>query len=363
MKATSLLALLLVLPINAWALFGSQNSPKLGPPISNESSALLENEKNTISIFKNSVDAVVNVSNIQIARRGFFDMDPSEVPAGAGTGFVWDNDGHIVTNFHVVQGGDKFVINFHNDSKQYEAEVVGTEPRKDIAVLKVKELPSKFKPLSIGASGTLSVGQKALAIGNPFGLDHTLTEGIISALDRKIEGIGGVKIHGMIQTDCSINPGNSGGPLIDSSGQLIGMNTMIFSASGSSAGVGFAVPVDTIKRIVPDLIKFGKVNRPGLGISLLEDNYKGYFNVRKGLVIKYVDPKSPAGKLGLKGMSRDARGRYYIGDVLLKLDGKEVNTYDDIYNLLENYKIGQEVSITYLRDEKSISTKITLTQI
>lgn len=363
MKATFLLASILVLPINAWALFGSQNSPTLGPPISSEGTALLENEKNTISIFKNSVDAVVNVSNIQIARRGFFDMDPSEVPAGAGTGFVWDNDGHIVTNYHVVRGGDKFVINFHNNSKQYEAVVVGTEPRKDIAVLKVKELPSKFKPLSVGTSGSLSVGQKALAIGNPFGLDHTLTEGIISALDRKIEGIGGVKIHGMIQTDCSINPGNSGGPLIDSSGTLIGMNTMIFSASGSSAGVGFAVPVDTIKRIVPDLIKFGKVNRPGLGIALLEDNYKGYFNVSKGLVIKYVDPTSPAGKLGLKGMSRDPRGRYYIGDVLLKLDGKEVNSYDDIYNLLENYKIGQEVSITYLRDEKNISTKITLTQI
>ncbi len=359
----SVLALFIILPLNAWALFGNDNSPTLGPNIAAEAANLLESEKNTISIFKNSVDTVVNVSNIQIARRGFFDMDPTEVPAGAGTGFVWDTNGHIVTNYHVIRGGDKFVVNFHNDPKQYEAEVVGSEPRKDIAVLKVKNIPSKFKPLQIGTSGNLSVGQKALAIGNPFGLDHTLTQGIISALERKIEGIGGVKIHGMIQTDCSINPGNSGGPLIDSKGQLIGMNTMIFSASGSSAGVGFAVPVDTIKRIVPDLIKYGKVNRPGLGIALLEDNYKAYFNVEKGLVIKYVDPSSPAGKLGLKGMTRDPRGRYYLGDILLKLDGKEVNTYDDIYNLLENYKIGQEVTITYLRDKKNILTKIQLTQI
>src|SRR5690606_4532445 len=178
------------------------------------------------------------------------------------------------------------IVNFHNDPKQYEAEVIGSEPRKDVAILKVKNPPKNKKPLPIGSSNKLVVRQKALAIGNPFGLDHTITEGIISALERKIQGIGGVKIHGMIQTDCSINPGNSGGPLLNSAGQLIGMNTMIFSASGSSAGIGFAVPVDTIKRIVPDLIRFGKVNRPGLGIALLEDIYKGYFNITEGLVIK-----------------------------------------------------------------------------
>ena len=351
--------LLAVLTLSTWIA----QAQVTGPQIAQQAAALLETERNSISVFKNSVDSVVNVSNLQIARRGFFDMDPTEVPAGAGSGFVWDDQGHIVTNYHVIQGGDRFVINYHNDSKQYEATVVGAEPRKDIAVLKVQNPPSAKRAIPIGSSNLLQVGQKALAIGNPFGLDHTLTVGIISALERKIQGIGGVKIHGMIQTDCSINPGNSGGPLIDSSGKLIGMNTMIFSASGSSAGVGFAVPVNTIKRIVPDLIRFGKVNRPGLGIALLEDVYKGYFDVKKGLVIKYVDPKSPAGKLGLKGMTRDPRGRYYLGDIILKLDGKEVNSYDDIYNLLENYKIGQEVTITYLRDKKSIQTKITLTQI
>lgn len=352
MKPIAFLALLL-LASPAWAIFGND-----------ESKALLDNERNTISIFKNNVDAVVNVSNIQIARRGFFDFDPTEVPAGAGSGFVWDDQGHIVTNYHVVQGGDKFVVTYHNDGKQYEAEIVGSEPRKDIAVLKVKNPPTKsIRPVSVGSSKSLQVGQKALAIGNPFGLDHTITEGIISALERKIQGIGGVKIHGMIQTDCSINPGNSGGPLLNSAGELIGMNTMIFSASGSSAGIGFAVPVDSIKQIVPDLIRFGKVNRPGLGIALLEDMYKAYFNVKDGIVIKYVDPASPAGKAGLKGMTRDPRGRYYLGDVILKVDGKAVNSYDDIYNLLENYKIGQEVSVTYMRDEKKVETKVTLTKI
>lgn len=359
----SLLAVMLILPLNSWGFFGGDDKAKTGPQIAREAAALLESERNTISVFKNSADSVVNVSNIQIARRGLFDFDPMEVPAGAGSGFVWDDQGHIVTNYHVIRGGDRFVVNYHNDSKQYEAEIVGAEPRKDIAVLKVKNPPSSKKPLPIGVSGKLVVGQKAMAIGNPFGLDHTITEGIISALERKIQGIGGVKIHGMIQTDCSINPGNSGGPLLDSAGNLIGMNTMIFSASGSSAGVGFAVPVDTIKRIVPDLIKFGKVNRPGLGIALLEDTYKGYFNVDKGIVIKYVDPSSPAGKIGLKGMTRDPRGRYYLGDVILKIDGKDVNSYDDIYNLLENYKVGQEVSVTYKREDKTINAKITLTQI
>lgn len=328
-----------------------------------ETQALLESERNTIDVFRNSVDSVVNVSSIQVARRGFFDFDPTEVPSGAGSGFVWDNQGHIVTNFHVVQGASKLIVNFHNDPKQYEAEVVGMEARKDIAVLKVKEPPKNLKPLTVGSSKQLVVGQKALAIGNPFGLDHTITQGIISALERKIQGIGGVKIHGMIQTDCSINPGNSGGPLINSAGQLIGMNTMIYSASGSSAGVGFAVPVDTVKRIVPDLIKYGKVNRPGLGIALLEDVYKAYFNVKKGIVIKYVDPDSPAGKIGLLGMTRDGRGRYSLGDIILKIDNKDVNTYDDIYNLLENYKVGQVVNVTYKRDNKTITDKITLTQI
>ncbi|GAB4013175.1 MAG: trypsin-like peptidase domain-containing protein [Bdellovibrio sp.] len=330
-----------------------------------ENGALLENEKNTISIFKNSVDRVVNVSNIKIARRGgwFFDADVLEIPAGQGTGFVWDDKGHIVTNYHVIADGDSFLISFHNDQKQYKAKVVGAEPRKDIAVLKLEEMPQQIIPIKVGESKTLEVGQKALAIGNPFGLDHTITEGIISALDRKIPGYGGVSITGMIQTDCSINPGNSGGPLLNSSGELIGMNTMIFSNSGSSAGVGFAVPVSTIKQIVPDLIKYGKVVRPGLGIGILEDRVKNYFGITEGLVIKYIDPKGGAHRAGLKGMGRDSRGRYHIGDIILEIDGKKVNNYDDIYLLLENYKIGDVVTVKYVRDGKTMTTKVTLIEV
>jgi len=325
---------------------------------------LLENEKNTISIFKRSVDSVVNVSNIKIARRGgFFGFDLMEIPAGQGTGFVWDKEGHIVTNYHVIANGDSFLISFHNDKNQYKAKVVGGEPRKDIAVLKLEEMPKNLTPINVGESKILEVGQKALAIGNPFGLDHTITEGIISALDRKIQGFGGVSITGMIQTDCSINPGNSGGPLLNSSGQLIGMNTMIFSNSGSSSGVGFSVPVSTVKQIVPQLIKHGKVVRPGLGIGILEDQIKAHFGIDEGLVIKYIDPKGGANQAGLRGMGRDSRGRYFIGDIILEVDGKKVNNYDDIYLMLENYKVGDVVTIKYIRDGKKSTAKVTLIEV
>ena len=289
-------------------------------------SHLLEFEKNTVEVFRKVSNAVVNVSSSKITRsRSIFDPEPMEVPSGAGSGFIWDNQGHIVTNFHVVADSDYFNISFKGDKKQYRAKIVGTEPKKDIAVLKLEEMPKQLQPITPGTSSTLMVGQKAMAIGNPFGLDHTITSGIISALGRKIKGIGGVKIHGMIQADTSINPGNSGGPLLDSRGSLIGMNTMIFSGSGTSAGVGFAVPVDTIKAIVPQLIKYGKVNRAGLGIGILDDHHKHYFGVESGIVIKYVDKTSPAGKAGLKGMGRDRYGRYYLGDIITKIDGKQIN--------------------------------------
>ncbi len=350
--------------LNAYALFGmGEEEEKKKAPIptdliTTERLNLLESEKNTINVFENNVKSVVNVSNIRIARTGWwFHSEEMEVPAGAGSGFVWDDDGHIVTNYHVIANGDSFVISFHKDKETYEAEVVGVYPQKDIAVLKLKKKPKKLYPIRPGVSKSLRVGQKALAIGNPFGLDHTMTSGIVSATDRKIRGVANVTIHGMIQTDCSINPGNSGGPLYDSQGKVIGMNTMIYSASGSSAGVGFSVPIDIIKSIVPQIIKHGKVKRPGLGIQLLEERLKYHFGIEEGIVIKYVDPKSPAAKAGLEGMSRDRRGRYLLGDILLKIDGKEVNNYDEIFNVLDNYNVGDEVKITFLRgDEKKTTT-------
>jgi len=328
-----------------------------------ETKMLLENERNSISVFEKNVNSVVNVSNLRMARRGFFDMDPMQVPAGAGTGFIWDEQGHIVTNFHVIAGGDSFLISFHADTKQYEAELVGAEPRKDIAVLKLKERPAKLFPVTPGESNQLKVGQKAMAIGNPFGLDHTLTAGIISATNRKIQGIGDVKIHGMIQTDSSINPGNSGGPLLDSGGKVIGVNTMIFSHSGTSSGVGFAVPIDSVKKIVPELIKHGKIVRPGLGIGVLPDHHRRRFGVEKGIIVTTLDPNGGAAKAGIKGIHQDRRNRYLLGDIITAVDKFEVNTFDDIYHALENYKIGDSVEVTYVRDGKERKTKVLLTEI
>ncbi len=353
--------------LNSFALFGmgdNQDKSDREAQAIIEKLALLESEKNTVSIFERNVKSVVNVSNIRIARSGWwFHSEEMEVPAGAGSGFVWDDQGHIVTNYHVIANGDSFVISFHKDKETYEAKVVGAFPQKDIAVLKLKKKPKKLYPIIPGLSKNLRVGQKAMAIGNPFGLDHTMTSGIISATDRRIRGIANVTISGMIQTDCSINPGNSGGPLYDSQGQVIGMNTMIYSASGSSAGVGFSVPVDTIKNIVPQIIKHGKVKRPGLGIGLLEERLKYHFGIEKGIVIKYVDPKSPAAKAGLEGMSRNQRGQYLLGDIIIKIDGKEVNNYDEIFNVLDNYNVGDTVQLTFKRGNALKKTKLKLMEI
>ena len=321
----------------------------------NNTSALLEYEKNTVDVFQKNVSSVVNISNINVAHNAWT-FDAVEIPAGAGSGFVWSGEGHIITNYHVAQAGDSFLVSFHGDEKQYRAKLVGADPFKDIAVLKLEEMPSRLFPIQVGESKNLLIGQKAIAIGNPFGLDSTVTVGIISAINRKIDGIGGVKIHGMIQTDASINPGNSGGALIDSSGKLIGMNTMIYSGSGTSSGVGFAVPVDLIKRIVPQLIKHGKVVRPGLGIGIMENPYN------EGLLITYIKGGGPADRAGLEGMRQDNWGRRFLGDTILAVDGKKVNTYDDIYNVLEAYNIGDTVEVTYQRQGKIKKTRLQLSQ-
>jgi S1-C subfamily serine protease len=320
---------------------------------------LLTVETKTIDIYRRVVPSTVNVSNIKLARNLFY--GDVEVPQGAGSGFVWDEEGHIITNFHVVQGGNSFVVTFYNDPKQYKAKIIGTAPEKDIAVLKLQEKPAKLTPIQVGSSKNLLVGQSSFAIGSPFGLDYTLTTGVISALGRKIDGIGGVKINDMIQTDAAINMGNSGGPLLNSSADLIGMNTVIFSTSGSSAGLGFAVPSDTIKMIVPQLIKHGKVIRPGLGIGIVPDSMKRrLISDGKGLIISYIDEKGSAAKAGLKGMTQDQYGRMYLGDIILSIDSKEVNSLDDIYQVLEQKKIGDEVEVKYLRDGKKKTTTVRL---
>lgn len=323
------------------------------------STDLLPVETKTIDIYRKAVPSTVNVSNIKVSRNMYY--GEVEIPQGQGSGFVYDDKGHIITNYHVVQGGDNFVVTFYNDPKQYKAKLVGTAPDKDVAVLKLSELPSKLAPIVFGSSKDLLVGQSSFAIGSPFGLDYTLTTGVISALGRKIEGIGGVKINDMIQTDAAINMGNSGGPLLDSGARLIGMNTVIFSTSGSSAGLGFAVPVDTIKVVVPQLIQHGKLIRPGLGIGIVPDSMKKRIvGADKGIIVSYVDAKGSAATAGIQGMTQDQFGRTYLGDIILSVDGQDVNNLDDIYQVLDKHKIGDEVMVKYRREGKTLATKVRL---
>jgi S1-C subfamily serine protease len=320
---------------------------------------LMPVETKSIEIYRKAVPATVNVSNIKLARNFFY--GEVEVPQGTGSGWVWDSQGHIVTNYHVVQGGSRFIITFYNDSKQYPAKLIGAAPEKDIAVLKLEQRPSKLVPTEVGSSKELLVGQYSFAIGSPFGLDYTLTTGVISALGRKIDGIGGVKISDMIQTDAAINMGNSGGPLLDSSGRLIGMNTVIFSTSGSSAGLGFAVPADTIKQIVPQLIQHGKVIRPGLGITIASERDKvRILGHQKGIIVSYVEENGPAAQAGIRGITQDRMGGMYLGDVIISIDGAEVNNLDDIYQVLENHQIGDVVTVKYSREGKLYTTKVKL---
>lgn len=356
MKKLSLLVLLTV--IFASSAYSQQQTAK------KEASMLIESEKNSITVFQNTADSVVNVSNLK-KTKGIFDMDATEVQAGMGSGLVWDTAGHIVTNYHVVEGGDAFIVAFREDKKQYRAKLVGGDPKNDLAVLQLDEVPKNLKAIQKGDSKSLLVGQKALAIGNPLGLDHTLTTGSVSALDRKIKGYGGVSINGMIQTDASINPGNSGGALLDSQGRLIGINTMIFNAGGSqaSAGLGFAIPVNIVKDVIPQLIQFGKVNRPGLGVAILEDYYAARFGITEGVMVKFVDPSGSASRAGLQGITRDRRGQYYLGDIIIGINNEKIKTYDDLYEVLNKFKIGDKVKVKIIRDGKEKALDLALTQV
>ncbi len=321
----------------------------------------IEDERNTISVFRATALSTVYVTQTRIVE-DMFEGTTQEVPAGSGSGFVWDERGHIVTNFHVVEGARSLTVTF-NDQQTFEARVVGLEPRKDIAVIKV-DVPEKLLvPIKV-AHGKLEVGQKTIAIGNPFGLDHTLTTGIISALGRQVQGAGGVSIRDMVQTDAAINPGNSGGPLLDSAGQLIGMNTMIYSKSGSSAGIGFAVPVSTIARVVPQIIRTGRAEQVGLGIVTdPNQNLERRFGLRGVLIIK-VPLGSPAARAGLRGLTRTQRG-LVIGDVIIGIDDAKISDFDDLYTALDTHKADDVVRVTVQRGDAAVTVPVklsTLTQ-
>jgi len=321
--------------------------------------ALIEDERNTIDVVKGLKNSVVFITNIQLVRDFFYSSEEA-VPRGSGSGFVWDDQGHIVTNFHVIEDGNIFKVTLPNQQER-NARLVGKEPNKDIAVLRIEGDRSGLFPVRPGSSADLQVGQKVIAVGNPFGFDHTVTAGIVSALGRSMPGAGGVTIRDMIQTDASINPGNSGGPLVDSRGALIGMNTMIISPSGASSGIGFAVPVDTIKKIVPEIIRFGKVTRPGLGVSFLEDRYARRAGV-EGVILYEVPEDGAAFREGLRGLGRNRQGRLYIRDVITAIDETPIRSYDDLYTALDVRRIGETVTLTIVRDDKERKVRLTLVQ-
>jgi S1-C subfamily serine protease len=321
--------------------------------------SLLPDERNTVEVFQKSAPKVVYVHRLATVSK--HSLQKMHVPAGAGSGIIWDEKGHIVTNFHVIKGADDLAITLGNMT--VPAKVIGAEPRKDIAVLEIKtpkvlSYLKSYQPFEIVHTHELIVGQKAIAIGNPFGLDHSLSKGVISALGRKVPGIGGVTIHDMIQTDTPINPGNSGGPLLNSAGQLIGLNTMIFSQSGSSAGVGFAVPADDIERIVPQIIKYGRVVLSGIGIQRVEPTLARRLGVKKGILIADVLPNTPASRLNLRGTGRDPWGHIIMGDVITALNAHPVPNYDALYHLLTEIKVGEEVTLSIQRGKKLMNVKM-----
>jgi 2-alkenal reductase len=313
---------------------------------------LADFEKSTITIFNSAAPSVVYIFT-ENAQSGFFGR--REVQQGAGSGFLWDNYGHVVTNFHVIQGSQRIQVRL-DSGEAIRATYVGGSPDHDLAIIRLRSTPQSIRPIPVGRSDDLAVGQAVFAIGNPFGLARTLTTGVISALDRRLPTAGGREVMGVIQTDAAINPGNSGGPLIDSAGRLIGVNTAIISGSGSSAGIGFAVPVNVVNQVVPKLITNGKVPRPGIGIIVLDEEIAASLGVL-GVVIDRVVPDSEAYRVGLEGI--DYRNRL-IGDIIVAVGDQEVMNIDEFIRILENYAIGQSVMLDVRRGDqiRTVEVKI-----
>jgi S1-C subfamily serine protease len=326
---------------------------------------LSELEKANIEVYEKVSPSVVHVTNLT-ERSSPFSLNVQQVPRGTGTGFIWDEDGHIVTNYHVVEGASSATVTLA-DHTTYQATDAWVYPDKDIAVLTISAPKSKLHKIPwIGTSHDLKVGQITYAIGNPFGLDQTLTSGIVSALGREIEGDSGhAPITGAIQTSAAINPGNSGGPLLDSGGRLIGMNTAILSPSGAFAGIGFAIPVDEINRIVPQLIAHsGKIVHPGLGVQWAEDQLADRLGVdNDGALILRVNKGGPAAQAGLRGTRRDSRGNIHLGDIVTKINGEEVHSGAEAQQAVEKYKVGDTIAVTFIRNDETQEVKVTLTAV
>ncbi|KAM3286687.1 protease Do-like 1, chloroplastic [Capsicum chacoense] len=319
---------------------------------------LQTDELATVRLFQENTPSVVYITNLA-SRQDMFTLDIFEVPQGSGSGFVWDKNGHIVTNYHVIRGASDLRVTLA-DQSTYDAKVVGFDQDKDVAVLRIDAPIDKLRPIPIGISADLLVGQKVFAIGNPFGLDHTLTTGVISGLRREINSAAtGRPIQDVIQTDAAINPGNSGGPLLDSSGNLIGINTAIYSPSGASSGVGFSIPVDTVSGIVDQLVQFGKVTRPILGIKFAPDQSVEQLGVT-GVLVLDAPPNGPAGKAGLLPTKRDSYGRLILGDIITSINGKKVTNGTDLYRILDQCKVGEKVIVEVLRGDQKEKIPVVL---
>ena len=313
--------------------------------------ALAADEQTTIELFESTAPSVVFITNLA-RRRDFFGLNVLEVPQGTGSGVVWDARGFVVTNFHVIQGAQAAQVTLA-DHSSWSARLVGTEPDQDLAVLQIDAPAKRLRPILVGSSGDLKVGQKVFAIGNPFGLDQSLTTGVISALGRQIRSVTGRPIRDMIQTDAAINPGNSGGPLLDSAGRLIGINTAIYSPSGSTMGtyigIGFAAPVDLVNRIVPQLISEGRVIHAGIGVVPAQDQIAERLDLTGALVLE-VREGSAAMRAGIRPTMRDEEGRLVLGDLIVAVDGQPVRSAEDLRSLLEAKPVGSRVRVTLDRD-------------
>ena len=340
--AALLAAALLATPGHA----GARNDPPPAREVADRGPLTAE-EQATIDVFRRSSPSVVHITTLA-AQRDLFTLNVEQVARGTGTGFVWDRSGHIVTNFHVIQGGSGARVTLA-DQSTHDARLVGAYPDRDLAVLKIDAPAAKLPPIPLGSSRDLQVGQKVYAIGNPFGLDQTLTTGIVSALGREIESFNNRTIRGVVQTDAAINPGNSGGPLLDSAGRLIGVNTQIASPSGGSAGIGFAIPVDEVNRVVPRLIRDGRVLRPALGLTAGPPGLSRALQLPPGVAIVRLASGGPAARAGLVPFRRAPDGGVLLGDVLTQIDGQPVADLDDMLTLLERKQPGDKVTLTVWR--------------
>ncbi len=352
-----------------WPHGGAEQGPPVQERTVTPAGTLAEAEKTAIALYRAAAPSVVNVTNLTVMRDRF-SLNLLQIPRGMGTGFIWDQRGHVVTNYHVIEEAGAVKVTLA-DHSTWDARVVASDPNMDLAVLKLKAPESRLKqlqPITVGDSHSLKVGQWAFAIGNPFGLDQSLAPGSVSALGREIKSVGGRPIKGVIQTTAPINPGNSGGPLLDSSGRLIGVNTAILSPSGTWAGIGFAIPVDDVNRVVTQLINRGRVVRAGLGIAPAPDQLAQRLDVDTGVLILNVYPDGAAAKAGLRPTQRDEDGTILLGDVILRVDGQRVRNARDLYARLEGHHVGQEVTLTVARWDpqtehwRVMTVKATLTE-